>query len=284
MNRRDDKNLAALLRTLSGSSQPQSRPTLLGEILSAKPAVNDPWAALSTLAGAAPKPIPTSIPRPVVFHQPSKTTKRKAFFSFNFEDVMRVNNVRQAWKIDHPDSIMFRSFYDSSLWESKKLEGEESIKKLIREGVEYSSAVCVLVGSDTWQRRWVRYEIARSVVDRKGLLAVHINGLRHHVRRAADVLGPNPLEYMGVGKTNSGSLVLYEKILTTNQWTGAWEYVWQLYSDYMSAVPLPKYLSEPLVGYIHPLSMGAMTYDYCVQLGHKNIGSWIDRAATAVDR
>lgn len=44
--------------------------------------------------------------------------KRRAFFSFNFEDVMRVNAVRNAWKITHPDSAFMRSFEDSSLWES----------------------------------------------------------------------------------------------------------------------------------------------------------------------
>src|SRR5215510_10675029 len=73
--------------------------------------------------------------------------KRKAYFAFHYDDIMRVNNVRNAWKITHPDSPTNRSFQDSSLWESNKLEGEEAIKRLIREGVEYTSAVCVLIGS-----------------------------------------------------------------------------------------------------------------------------------------
>jgi hypothetical protein len=29
--------------------------------------------------------------------------KRRAYFAFHYEDIMRVNNVRNAWKIDHPD-------------------------------------------------------------------------------------------------------------------------------------------------------------------------------------
>ena len=73
----------------------------------------------------------------------------------------RVNVVRNAWKIDHPDNTLMRSFQDSSLWESRKLEGDDAVKRLIREGVEYTSAVCVLIGTDTWLRRWVRYEMAR---------------------------------------------------------------------------------------------------------------------------
>jgi hypothetical protein len=67
--------------------------------------------------------------------------KRKAFFSFYFNDVMRVNVVRNAWKITHPDSLLMRSFYDSSMWETKMAEGEAALRRLIREGVCYTSAV-----------------------------------------------------------------------------------------------------------------------------------------------
>ena len=60
-----------------------------------------------------------------------EATKRKVFFSFHYDDIMRVNNVRNAWKIDHPDNALMRSFYDSSLWESRKTEGDKSVKRLI---------------------------------------------------------------------------------------------------------------------------------------------------------
>jgi hypothetical protein len=92
-------------------------------------------------------------------------TKRKAFFSFHFDDIMRVNVVRNAWKITHPDNALMRSFYDSSLWQRREIEGDGAVKRLIREGVQYTSAVCVLIGTGTWLRRWVRYEMARAIVD-----------------------------------------------------------------------------------------------------------------------
>src|ERR1700683_1813608 len=113
----------------------------------------------------------STLPRP----RPAPTKKRKVFFSFHFDDVMRVNVVRNAWKITHPDNALMRSFYDSSLWESRRLEAPESLKRLIREGVDYTSAVCVLIGSETWVRRWVRYEIARAIIDERGLLGVRLN-------------------------------------------------------------------------------------------------------------
>jgi hypothetical protein len=56
---------------------------------------NPPGCSLASLLGAV-----------------AKAQKRKVYFSFHFDDIMRVNNVRQAWKIDHPDAPEIRSFYD----------------------------------------------------------------------------------------------------------------------------------------------------------------------------
>jgi hypothetical protein len=116
---------------------------------------------------------------------PPPAVKRKAYFAFHFDDVMRVNVVRNAWKITHPDAPLARSFYDSSIWERRRLEGDDTLKRLMREGVQYTSAVCVLIGADTWSRRWVRYEIARAIIDGRGLLAVHLNNIRHLLTKVA---------------------------------------------------------------------------------------------------
>ena len=199
---------------------------------------------------------------------------------FHFDDIMRVNVVRNAWKIDHPDTPQMRSFYDSSLWENRQLESSESVKRLIREGVEHTSAICVLVGSLTWSRRWVRYEIARSVIDGRGLLAVHLNTIRHHVTRRSDILGHNPLACMGVGKVqpnlllNTPQYYLFE--LTQQGWIR--------YQDHTHPVKLPCYLADPAPGYLMPLSKGTVIYDYISQDCHKNIGSWIDNAAQRAGR
>ena len=159
--------------------------------------------------------------------------KRKAFFSFHYDDIMRVNVVRNAWKIDHPDNALMRSFQDSSLWESRKLEGDDAVKRLIREGVEYTSAVCVLIGTETWLRRWVRYEIARAIVDGRGLLGVHLNSIRHHHTKTPHTRGYNPLEFLAVGKVQQAVLstpryYLYEKQAVPNG-IGGYKWDWNLY-------------------------------------------------------
>jgi len=162
----------------------------------------------------------------------SAPTKRRVFFSFHFDDIMRVNNVRNVWKIDHPDAQANRSFYDSSLWEARQLEGPEALKRLIREGVAYTPAVCVLIGTATWSRRWVRYEVARSVIDGRGLLAVHLNNINHHQTRRPHPVGPNPLDAMGIAVKTDGQLYLCE-------WSNG---QWQWYADYTQSITKPAYI------------------------------------------
>jgi Thoeris protein ThsB, TIR-like domain len=214
--------------------------------------------------------------------------KRRAFFSFYYDDIMRVNVVRNAWMIDHPDNDKMRRFYDSSLWESRKLDGDDAVKRLIREGVEYTSAVCVLIGTDTWLRRWVRYEIARAIVDGRGLLGVHLNSIRHHHTKTPHKRGYNPLDFMAVGKVQPGVLstpryYLFEKQAMPNG-IGGYKWEWNRYSDFTSSVSLPPWLADPVAGYVTPLSQNATVYDYIADDGHRNIGNWIDRAAQGAGR
>jgi len=59
---------------------------------------------------------------------------------------------------------------------------------------------------------------------------------------------------------------------------------WVRYQDYTNPVNLPRYLADMDVGYVRELSTGTAVYDYMNQDGHKNIGTWIDRAAQQVGR
>lgn len=272
-----------LLKTIEGFGSNASSP-----FFNSSPPVNSAWALANLFdtqsdfsAFGTPAPRSTDFGRSV-YAKPQ--TKRKAFFSFHYDDIMRVNVVRNAWKIMHPDNALMRSFYDSSLWESRKLDGPEALKKLIREGVQYTSAVCVLIGSETWGRRWVRYEIARAIIDGRGLLAVHLNSIRHHKTLTPHTRGSNPLDYMGIGKpTAAGPYFIYEKNIVPDGF-GGWRYEWQRYGDYTNSVSLPNWLSAPATGFIAVLSANAKVYDYIAGDGHKNIGSWIDLAASEVGR
>lgn len=182
-----------------------------------------------------------------------------------------------------------RSFYDSSLWESRKLAGDDAIKRLIREGVEYTSAVCVLIGSETWLRRWVKYEIARAIIDGRGLLGVHINNIKHHQTLTAHNAGENPFNCMAVGKVQPSALslpqyYLFERLGVRDQYGGGYHFEWHRYADYNQPVTLPRWLADPAAGQVTPLSRHASVYDYIEGNGHSNIGSWVDKAAQSVGR
>src|SRR6202521_4038943 len=102
---------------------------------------------------------------------------RRTFFSFHYKpDVNRAWVARNSWvtKVaqgERDDA----GFFDSSVFEAKKRESDESLKRFLREGLDNTTVTCVLVGAETYLRRWVRYEMLRSFIRGNGLLAVRIH-------------------------------------------------------------------------------------------------------------
>ena len=157
----------------------------------------------------------------------------------------------------HPESGRnVEGFYDFSLWEKRKRDGEKSLKQLIRDGVHNTSAICVLIGTETWKRPWVRYEIARSVINGRGLLAVHINSISHHqppYKPHAE--GYNPCNMLGVAlNAGNNNYYLCEYQYIENKW------VWKWYKQYTRSVKIPKYMQAPTLN--NPVSLGAVTKEY----------------------
>ncbi len=102
---------------------------------------------------------------------------RKVFFSFHYQkDIFRVNVVRNSHIVEGTSAA---GFHDASLWEEAKLKGDKAVKDLIDRGLEGTSVTCVLIGQDTAQRRWVTYEIERSVQRGNGLLGIHLANIRN---------------------------------------------------------------------------------------------------------
>ena len=136
-----------------------------------------------------------------------------------------------------------------------------------------TSVTCVLAGTDTWRRRWVRYEIARSVIRGNGLLTVYVHGIRNFAVEPS-AKGINPLARMGVYKAN-GAIHLCEKFGDS----------WRKYKDYSLAIdardlPFPAPTSTTVI----KLADHYPSYDYARQNGHRNIGGWIEMAARAAGR
>ena len=128
---------------------------------------------------------------------------KRIYFCFHYKDVVdfRANVVRNHWAMK-PDRES-AGFFDASLWESARKAGPTAIKRLINGGLDGTSVTCVLIGSQTYMRPWVRYEIMKSVRKGNKIIGVHINSIRGKDRQTK-ALGPNPFRYLGISFSESG--------------------------------------------------------------------------------
>lgn len=113
--------------------------------------------------------------------------KRQVFYSFHFDnDVMRVQQIRNMGALDGNEPV------SANDWEKlQKTDG--GIKKWINDNMDYRSCVVVLVGEQTANRPWVKYEIEKAWNDGKGILGIHIHNLKCP-RNGTCSKGPNPFD------------------------------------------------------------------------------------------
>lgn len=197
--------------------------------------------------------------------------RRQTFFSFHHgNDIDRVNKVRGTWEA-YKHAGYTHNFTDRSLHEAVKTESETYTKQRIREQLKHTTVTCVLAGSQTWQRPYVRYEIAQSMLKQNALLTVYVHQLGATVFDYRDVAGPDPLDFMGVAKSpTSGNIVMAEKAGHT----------WRIYSEAPGNVLLPVHWQRPQnPGDVIPLSAYSARYDYISDNGPLNFVAWIHEAA-----
>jgi len=53
-----------------------------------------------------------------------------------------------------------------------------ALKRLINSELENSTVTAVLIGTQTWPRRWVRYEIMKSIGSGNKIIGVYINAIK----------------------------------------------------------------------------------------------------------
>jgi len=116
---------------------------------------------------------------------------RRVFFSFHHDrDIWRANVVRNSWVTQDREAA---GFWDASLWEKAKKKGHDAIKRMIDRGLEGTSVTAVLIGAETSNRQWVRYEIKESYKRRNGLLGVYIHNIKDK-NGYTDTKGDNPFD------------------------------------------------------------------------------------------
>lgn len=128
---------------------------------------------------------------------------KKVFFSFHYQDVIdfRVNVVRNHNALQ---SNQKAGYFDESIWEESKKTSSLALKKLINKELIGTSVTCVLIGSETYQRQWVIYEIFRSLYKGNKLIGIHINSIKGKDGKIKPK-GRNPFDYLGIYFNEDGS-------------------------------------------------------------------------------
>lgn len=193
---------------------------------------------------------------------------KRVFFSFHYDDVemFRANVVRKhdITKESRDDA----GFFDASIWESAQRRGDEALKRLINGALDGTSVTAALIGTDTCTRRWVRYEIFKSLARGNALIGVHINQIRDKERQTKP-LGQNPFDHLAVQFLADGTGV---RLL---EWSNG---QWQWYQDLQGwSFPNPRPASD--WGKTFQLSRWYRVYNWVSDDGYNNFAQWIEDAS-----
>jgi len=204
---------------------------------------------------------------------------RFSFFSFCYEDVknFKVNVVRKCWLLKNSED----TFIDGSIWEKEKIKGVSVIRNLIEEGLKKTSVTTVLIGGETSDRRWVKYEIIKSFERGNGILGVHINRIRGK-DQSISARGLNPLDRLKFQISDDGKKIRFYELVNRK---------WVVFTD------LPEINNKKSntlyfkdgwfsndFGKSYRFSDKFKTYCWIIDNGYNNFSNWVEDAAGQAGR
>ena len=198
---------------------------------------------------------------------------RRTFFSFHYKpDVTRAWVVRNSWvtKVTQGERED-AGFFDSSVFEAAQRDGDEVLKRFLREGLKNTTVTGVLVGTQTTLRRWVRYEIFRSFIRGNGLFGVRIHTIAGFDKKLS-AKGSNPFD--GMAFNVDGDQLRFKEYMTNG---------WQWAQD-VGSMPLSDVPYDLGAMTNHTLSCLFPIYDWFDNDGYNNLGDWIEAAASQAGR
>ncbi len=139
---------------------------------------------------------------------------RKSFFSFHYKnDVWRAMQVRNSWVTK--DDKEAAGFIDAADFEKIEKEGEMSIKNWIDKQLIGTTVTVVLIGSDTSNRPYVKYELQKSYAKGNGMLGIYIHQNKD-INGNTTTKGSN--QFGEIGKTPSGTPVYFSTDYPCYDW------------------------------------------------------------------
>jgi len=142
---------------------------------------------------------------------------RQVFYSFHYvPDSWRASQVRNIGKVEGNKAA------SDNDWETITEGGEAAIKRWIDEQMKGRSCAIVLIGRDTAGRKWIKYEIEKAWKDGKGLLGIHIHGLKDR-NGTQTTKGRNPFSEYNLNGVGMDQIVkTYDPPTSDSQGAYAW--------------------------------------------------------------
>jgi len=113
--------------------------------------------------------------------------KRQVFYSFHYK-----NDCRRTAQIRNIGVVEGNKCVSDNDWE--KIKGSDSsIQKWIDENMKNRSCVIVLIGEETANRKWVKYEIKKAWNDGKGIFGIYIHNIKDPLTGKCNK-GENPFD------------------------------------------------------------------------------------------
>ena len=124
--------------------------------------------------------------------------KRQVFYSFHYgKDCRRVQQIRNMGVFEGNEPV------SASAWEDVQREGNVAVERWIDDNMKYRSCVVVLIGEDTANRPWVKYEIKKAYELGKKIIGIYIRNLKDPIFGKCSK-GKNPFDQF---KVSDGSLL-----------------------------------------------------------------------------
>ena len=126
---------------------------------------------------------------------------RNVFYSFHYApDNWRASQVRNMGVVDGSQPARDND------WEAIVRGGRAAIRRWIDDQMYGKSCVVVLIGENTAGRPWINYEIEKGWGDGKGVLGIHVHGLKDRDGDTA-AKGDSPFDEFDVDGTPLSDIV-----------------------------------------------------------------------------
>lgn len=206
---------------------------------------------------------------------------RRVFFSFDWDDVWKANQVRNSWVTK--GNYESAGFVDAADIEKVKRYTDDAIKRWIDKQLNGTSVTCVLIGSQTSNSKWVNYEIQESIKKENGLLGVYIHNIRSLFKTR---ISASQLAQSSRGEGGSP----YEKHWTLRPVDSPAKRPTEVLKRLLRPIKGESPFSKPPMNFFPVTNVTKLIYpccsyyDWVYENGYKNLGNWIEIAAQQAGR